>query len=313
MTLGKIDIDIALLNGDRRSLAKLISIVEDRDEGAIDIMKKLYHKAGKAWIIGVTGPAGVGKSTLLDCLIREFRKEGKKIGVIAIDPTSPFSGGAILADRIRMQLHSIDEGVFIRSMGTRGRLGGISHATSDVVDLLDAFGMDIVIIETVGVGQDEVDIVKIAHSIIVVLMPGMGDEVQIMKAGLMEIADVFVINKADKQGVEKLQAELEVLLSLASCQNDWVAKIVKTIASKSEGISNLVTFLKEHRDYLSRSSKLQMRKYQAVKQRFFDAYHELSLAKVVSKCSDMDLEKILNNIYERKVDPYTAAELFLNK
>lgn len=308
-----IDLDAVISNKDKRSIARLITMIEDRDEGAINIVKEAYKKAGSAWIIGVTGPAGVGKSTLLDCLIGEYRKAGLTVGIIAIDPTSPFSGGAILADRIRMQLHSVDEGVFIRSMGTRGRLGGISPATNDVVDLLDAFGMDVIIIETVGVGQDEVDIVKIAHSIIVVLMPGMGDEVQIMKAGLMEIADIFVINKSDREGVERLQTELEMLLGLTSFDGEWKPRIVKTVAPKREGIEELVEVLKAHREFLYLSSKLKIRRYQAVKQRFLDTYQELSIAKVISQSSEEELENILYNIYERKVDPYTAAESFLKK
>lgn len=308
-----INLDVVIGNKDKRSIARLITMIEDRDEGAIDIVKQAYKRAGRAWVIGVTGPAGVGKSTLLDCLIWEYRKAGLTVGVIAIDPTSPFSGGAILADRIRMQLHSVDEGVFIRSMGTRGRLGGISPATNDVVDLLDAYGMDVIIIETVGVGQDEVDIVKIAHSIMVVLMPGMGDEVQIMKAGLMEIADIFVINKSDREGVERLQTELEMLLGLTSFDGEWKPKIVKTVAPKREGIKELVELLKAHREFLCSSSKLKMRRYQAVKQRFLDAYQELSLARVTSQSSGEDLENILHNIYERTIDPYSAAEVFLKK
>jgi LAO/AO transport system kinase len=309
----QIDIEEAIRNRDKRVMARLITLIEDRDEEAIEVIKKVYRKAGKAWVIGVTGPAGVGKSTLLDCLIDQFRKEDKMVGVIAIDPTSPFSGGAILADRIRMQLHSVDEGVFIRSMGTRGRLGGVSAATSDVVDLLDAFGMDVIIIETVGVGQDEIDIVKIAHSVIVVLMPGMGDEIQVMKAGLMEIGDIFVINKSDREGVERLQTELEMLLGLATFDGGWVPKIVKTIATKKIGVDKLTEKLKEHRDYLYSANLLMIKGLQAAKQRFLDAYQELSLAKVISKNCEAEFQDILKSIYERKIDPYTAAEIFLKK
>ncbi|OGF61986.1 MAG: GTPase [Candidatus Fischerbacteria bacterium RBG_13_37_8] len=306
--IDEIDIVEVLRQKDRRSVARLISALENREEGAIDIIRKIYAMTGKAWIIGVTGPAGVGKSTLINGMIDEFRKSGKTVGIIAVDPTSPFTGGAILADRIRMQLHSVDEGVFIRSMATRGHLGGLSPATSDVVDLLDAFGKDVIIIETVGVGQDEVDIIKIAHSIAVILMPGMGDEVQTMKAGLMEIADIFVINKAEREGSDRLQAELEMVLGLASDMIEWKPRIIRTVASKKMGIDVLLDALYEHREYIKASEQFKEKRHHAIRQRLFDAYQDLTLARAMSKLQDVEFNEIINDIYERKLDPYTAAE-----
>lgn len=202
------------LDGDHRAIARLISLVENESSFASQIMKELYAYTGNAHIIGITGSPGAGKSTLLDKLISSFKKLGKKIGVIAVDPTSPFSGGAILGDRLRMQSHALDPDVFIRSMGTRGSLGGLSRAAYEAAMILDACGKDVIFIETVGVGQSEVDIVKIADTVCLLLVPGMGDDVQIMKAGIMEIADVFVINKADREGADRLVAEVNVMLDL---------------------------------------------------------------------------------------------------
>lgn len=305
------DILEIIKNKDKRLIAKLITKIENRGQEAIDIIKKIYKYTGKAWVIGVTGTAGVGKSTLVDGMISYFRKENKTLGVIAVDPTSPFSGGALLADRIRMQMHSLDDEVFIRSMATRGHLGGLSAAASDVIDFLDACGKDIIIVETVGVGQDEIDVVKIAQSIIVVLMPGMGDEIQAMKAGLMEIADIFVINKADKEGTEKLEIELERLIEMSSNLNNWKPNIIKTIATNKIGIDELCSSLKKHYEYIKSSNKYNQRLFQAAQQRLIDAYCDLSIAKAINKLKEEEYKKIIQNVYERKIDPYTAVEEFL--
>lgn len=305
------DILEVIKNKNKRGIAKLITKIENREREAIEIIKKVYKYTGKAWVIGVTGTAGVGKSTLVDGMIDYFRKEGKSIGIIAVDPTSPFTGGAILADRIRMQSHSTDEEVFIRSMATRGHLGGLSAAARDVVDLLDAYGKDIIIVETVGVGQDEIDIVKIAESIVVVLMPGLGDEIQAMKAGLMEIADVFVINKADKEGTEKLEIELERLIEMSHNSNSWKPEIIKTIATNKIGINELCGVLKRHFEYIKSSEKLQERLYQAAQQRLIDVYCDLSIAKAYNKLKEVQYKKIIQDIYERKIDPYTVVEEIL--
>jgi GTPase len=297
----------------RRQLARLITAIENREPDAIETIKEIFGMTGQAWVIGVTGPAGVGKSTLLDSMIAYFRKEGKTVGVIAIDPTSPFTGGAILADRIRMQLHSLDQDVFIRSMATRGHLGGLSSATSDVVDLLDAYGKQIIIIETVGVGQDEVDIVKIAHSVAVVLMPGMGDEIQTMKAGLMEIADIFVINKADRDGADRLQTEIEAVLNLLPSSQEWRPKVTRTVALKREGIDSFCELLKTHYETLKSSEKFQQRRFAAIQQRLFDAYQDIAFSRTFSTLSEHQFREIIEDIYNKKIDPYTAAEKFFSK
>jgi LAO/AO transport system kinase len=221
-----------ILKGDTRSAARLISLVENGSGEATAALKALYPHTGRAYVIGVTGPPGSGKSTLTDQITAQLRRMEKSVGVIAVDPTSPFTGGAILADRIRMQRHSLDREVFIRSMATRGHLGGLSRATNDVVDVLDAMGKDFVIIETVGVGQDEVDIVRTAHTTLVVAVPGLGDEIQAIKAGIMEIGDVFVVNKADREGAERTVLEIEIMLEHGESDSGWRPRVFKTVASR---------------------------------------------------------------------------------
>jgi LAO/AO transport system kinase len=221
--------------GDARSLSRAISMVENREAGASDLLKALFPHSGHARIVGLTGPPGAGKSTLVDQLAKYYRKKNRTVGVIAVDPTSPYTGGAILGDRIRMQDHFSDSGMYIRSMATRGSLGGLARATADVATVLDASGRDLVMIETVGVGQDEVDIVRLADITIVILVPGMGDDVQTIKAGIMEIADIFVINKSDRDGAEAVEREIRALQSLATRSDNWTPPIVKTVASEGVG------------------------------------------------------------------------------
>ena len=235
-----------LLEGSRLALARSITAVENEYDNAIDIMKAIYPRTGNARILGITGAPGAGKSTLTDKVVKHYLEQGKRIGIVAVDPTSPFSGGAILGDRIRMNDLTLNENVFIRSMGTRGSLGGLSKKTADVVKLMDAFGMDLVIIETVGVGQSEVDIVKNADTTLVVLVPGLGDDIQAIKAGILEIGDVFAINKADRDGCDKLNVEIEMMLDLDSRELDWRPPIKRTIASKDVGVDELVEALDEH-------------------------------------------------------------------
>ena len=229
-------------NGSRRALARAITIVEDERDGFEDVMKEIYHHTGRAQVIGITGAPGAGKSTLSDALIKQFRKQGKTVGIVAIDPTSPFSGGAILGDRIRMNDLTLDKGVYIRSMGTRGSLGGLSRKTADAVKLMDAFGLDVILIETVGVGQSEVDIVKNADTTLVVLVPGLGDDIQAIKAGILEIGDVFCINKCDRDGADRLNVEIEMMLDLGEAQN-WRPPIERTIANKDQGVAEVVAAL----------------------------------------------------------------------
>ncbi|MBN2333350.1 MAG: methylmalonyl Co-A mutase-associated GTPase MeaB [Deltaproteobacteria bacterium] len=240
-----------LLAGNIRSLAKAITIVENDRPGKKELLRALFPKTGNAFLIGITGPPGAGKSTLTDKLITQLRSQGKSVGVIAVDPSSPFSGGAILGDRIRMQQHALDEGVFIRSMATRSHLGGLAKTTVDVIHLLDAAGKDVIIVETVGVGQDEVDIVKIAHTTVVVMVPGLGDAIQIAKAGVMEIADIFAVNKADREGSAKLVNELRAMLDMAT--GDWKPTIHQTVARDDVGIGELLAGIYAHREYVQQA------------------------------------------------------------
>ncbi len=249
------------LDGDHRSIARLISLVESESPQAEHIMRKIYPHSGKAHIIGLTGSPGAGKSTLADKVIAHFKELGKTVGVIAVDPSSPFTGGAILGDRLRMQQHAVDPDVFIRSMGTRGSLGGLSRSTQEAALILDACGKDVVIIETVGVGQSEVDIVKIADTVGLILVPGMGDDIQVMKAGIMEIADVFIVNKADRDGADRVSTEVNMMLDLLGMR-PWRPPVLKTIAERGEGVKEVVSEMIRHADFLKVSEEGRRRKWQ---------------------------------------------------
>jgi GTPase len=302
----------SLIAGDVRSLARCISYVENGDPRSIDILKKIYPRGREVPIIGITGPAGVGKSSLVDRLIGIYRSKNLKVGVVAVDPSSPFTGGAILGDRIRMQQHGTDPGVFIRSMATRGKLGGIAAATFDVIDLLNASGKDVIILETVGVGQDEVDVVKIAHTTVVVLMPGLGDEVQAMKAGLMEIADLLVINKADRSDVEKMEVELQAALSFFQAGEDWKIPILKTIATNNIGIELLAGAIHDHEEYLKKSGKLQEKLHLQSKQRIIDALeYQVTSYIMEDGFEKLEISKKIENVASRKIDPYSVVRELL--
>lgn len=262
--------------------------------------------------MGLTGSPGAGKSTLVDQLAKYYRKQGKSIGIIAVDPSSPYTGGAILGDRIRMQDHFADAGIYIRSMATRGSLGGLARTTADVATVLDASGRDLVMIETVGVGQDEVDIVRLADITIVILVPGMGDDVQSIKAGIMEIADIFVINKSDRDGAEHVEKELRALQSLAMRDDNWTPPIVKTVASEGKGIEELAAAISSYDAYLQKENRALKRSAQNWRDRIVEMLRDALLEKVHAQVSDADLSIYAAEVAEHKRDPYTLMEEILS-
>lgn len=300
------------LAGDIRSIARIISLIENDSPAKDALLKRIYPMTGKAMVIGITGSPGAGKSTLTDKVIEHFRLRGKRVGVIAVDPSSPFSGGAILADRIRMQRHTGDTGVYIRSMGTRGSLGGLSRGTRESVILLDACGYDIIIIETVGVGQSEVDIIKIADTVCLVLVPGMGDDIQIMKAGIMEIANVFAVNKADKPGVDRVAAEVRLMLDLVK-ERPWVPPVHLTVAENGSGIDDLVASFVAHGDFLKNNPDGVRREWRRLS---FEV--EEILLQHVTRIAERTwntykTDEVMETLLSRKSNPYLVAEEILRK
>ena len=297
-----------LRSGDPRALARAISAVENHAPGWVDLLKELFPHSGRALTIGITGAPGAGKSTLVDQLAKLYRKQDKKIGIIAVDPTSPYSGGAILGDRIRMQDHFSDSGIYIRSMATRGSLGGLARASADVSLVLDASGRNIVMIETVGVGQDEVDIVRVADVTVVMLVPGMGDDVQSIKAGIMEIADIFAINKSDHEGAERVEKEIRALQSLATREDGWTPPIVKTVATESRGVKELGEAIAAYGSYLRRNNLLETRRIHNWETRLLEMLRDALLEKARAAMSHDDLEHYAAEIAEHKRDPYSVIE-----
>lgn len=303
-----------LFEGDPRSVARAITKVENGTSGAAELMKAVFPRTGNATVIGITGSPGAGKSSLVDKLALHYKDAGEKVGIVCIDPSSPFSGGAILGDRIRMATLGLDKNVFIRSMATRGNLGGLSRATVDAVAILDAAGYSKVIIETVGVGQDEVEIVKAADVSVVVLVPGMGDDVQAIKAGIMEIGDVFVINKADREGVLRTQKELESLLSLAHRPDMWNPPIVKTIATENKGIEDLSTAIESFAVFSEGQAADGGRKQAIARWRLVELLQERLLRDALSKDgAEADLDRLAGEIAAKSLDPYSAVEKILSK
>jgi LAO/AO transport system kinase len=304
-----------VLNGDHRSIAKAITIIENNAPEAQELIAQIFPHTGKAHVVGLTGAGGAGKSTLIEKVVREYRLRGKTVGVIAVDPTSPFTGGAFLGDRIRMQELSTDEGVFIRSMATRNHSGGIARATKDAAKILDAAGKDMVIVETAGAGQSEVEIVKVAQTIVVMHAPGLGDEIQAIKAGIMEIADIFVVNKADRENANKTVIDIQAMLQLSNKKGGWKPPVLKTVALTGEGVPELIEELEEHRCFLEDNleckenllrNKAEDDLLEAIKER-------ISKALIDELKREGKFDKLLREIIEKKTDPASAAEKLVKK
>jgi LAO/AO transport system kinase len=321
----------SLRSGDARALARAISTVENRAPGWSDLLKALFPHTGKARVIGLTGAPGSGKSTLVDQLARLYRKkenphsrrkerglngppdENYTVGIIAVDPTSPYTGGAILGDRIRMQDHFADPGIYIRSMATRGSLGGLARTTADVATLLDASGRDVILIETVGVGQDEVDIVRLADITVVILVPGMGDDVQTIKAGIMEIADIFVINKSDREGAERVEREIRALQSLAVRNDGWTPPIVKTVASEGKGVEELGAAVVEYENYLQKENRALKKSVENWQERLVEMLRDAMLEKARAQLGNGSMARLAAEVAEHKRDPYSLIEEIARK
>jgi len=303
----------SVLSGDRRSIAKAITIIENNEPEAKEIIASIYPHTGKAHVIGLTGPGGSGKSTLIGKIVREYRRMGKKVGVVAVDPTSPFTGGAFLGDRIRMQELSTDPEVFIRSMATRNYSGGIAKATSDAVKVLDAAGKDVVIVETVGAGQSEVEIVKVAQTIVVIHAPGLGDEIQAIKAGLMEIADIFVVNKADRENADKAVIDIQAMLQLNNKEKAWRIPIVKTVALTGEGVPQLIEKIEEHRRFLERE-KQREKAFLKAEMELVEAIKDKVAQSIIEELKkEGKFGELLEKIVKKEIDPASAAEKFLRE
>lgn len=301
-----------VIAGDPTAVARAISKVEDDAASASELMKQIFPRTGRALVIGITGAPGAGKSSLVDKLAAYYRKQGYRVGIIAVDPSSPFSGGAVLGDRIRMQTLSLDKGVFIRSMATRGNLGGLARATVEAVAILDVAGFDKIIVETVGVGQDEIEIAKTADVCVVVLVPGMGDDVQTLKAGIMEIADVLVINKADREGVLRTEKELQALLGLATRADEWQPPIVKTVAIENRGIDDLARAVEESKQFQQNAPAAERRKQAVARWRIIELLRERLVSETLkSNAASEKLEQLATEVAIKKRDPYSAVEELL--
>jgi len=294
-------------SGNPRALARAITAVENRAPQSAELLKALFPHTGHARVIGLTGAPGAGKSTLVDQLAREYRKQSKTVGIIAVDPTSPYTGGAILGDRIRMGSHYSDSGIYIRSMATRGSLGGLARTTADVASIIDASGRDIILIETVGVGQDEVDIVRLADTTVVILVPGMGDDVQTIKAGIMEIADVFVINKSDRDGAERVEREIRAMQTLSIRKDEWVPPIVKTVASEGHGIADLAKAIAGYQDFLGKSDMGHQKRIENWRERLIEMLRD-TLVEGVMREQNGRVDAYAADIADHRRDPYSLVE-----
>jgi LAO/AO transport system kinase len=300
--------------GDVRAVARVIRDIDDGMPDVRNVLKEVYPHTGKAFVLGITGAPGVGKSTLVDQMVNHLRKRDKTVGVLAVDPTSPFSGGAILGDRVRMQRHSLDEGVFIRSMATRGHFGGLTQSTRSAIDVLDAMGKDFIIVETVGVGQDEVDVVKSAHTTVIVVIPGMGDDIQAIKAGILEVGDVFVINKADRDGTDKTLSDLRLMIDMDQKKYDegtWKPPILKAEAVFDKGVEEILEAIEKHRAYLKENfNGLEPRKRkEKVREELADMIKNRLIEEVIGKLTGSgEFDRAVASIVHGEVDPYTACD-----
>ena len=302
-----------VLAGNRRAIARAITQVERGGRNAHSILADLFPHTGRAQIVGVTGAPGTGKSTLVNQLARAYRHRGRTVGIVAVDPTSPFSGGAILGDRVRMQALSGDDGVFIRSMATRGSLGGLAWTTRDVVAVLDAAGFDIVFIETVGAGQSEVEIADAAHTTLVVTVPGLGDDIQAVKAGILEIADVFVVNKSDHPGADETVSQIRTMLNMDPHAGDWRPPILKTVATTGEGMAEMIDAIEEHYTHLLQTGEKSRRDRSRARSEVLDILRHTLLNRALDGLSEPDFEKMIDQVTERELDPYAAVDGLLER
>ncbi|MBE9522825.1 MAG: methylmalonyl Co-A mutase-associated GTPase MeaB [Proteobacteria bacterium] len=306
-----------IVAGDIRAVARLIRDIDDMVPEAREVLKDLYPSTGRAYVVGITGAPGVGKSTLVDQMVAHLRKAEKTVGVLAVDPTSPFSGGAILGDRVRMQRHSMDEGVFIRSMATRGYFGGLTQSTKSAIDVLDAMGKDYILVETVGVGQDEIDIVRSADTTLIVLIPGMGDDIQALKAGILEVGDIFVINKADREGADRTVSDIRLMIEMDEkrYENGWKPPILTAQAVFDNGIKEILDEVEKHAIYLRSSTERQSGiKYEKVRNELTEMIKDRIVRDVLSDLIQSgEFEDAVQLVFQRKLDPYTACDNIVSK